>query len=242
MVGGLRFRLGQVSSKNLAALFARTAHWEEAFPIDVATIETDGGFWVRRDRARGGLDVVNDVALGAHGTCRCQQTNLHAPHYRPLSARRLASSEQLLQMGKLNSHIATRHQKQSRATRQEQLVPHATTSIKCHGFWLIWGVATRRTVFIQIVIQLYMLLHHSSSASTIWMTIPLAAPPPLHIAAQPYSPFLSWCRSVTRMREPELPRACPREMAPPRGLTLAFSKPRICRLVSRSLAFNKGLD
>lgn len=29
------------------------------------------------------------------------------------------------------------------------------------------------------------------------------------------------------MREPELPRAWPKEMAPPTGLTLAFSRPRI---------------
>lgn len=68
---------------------------------------------------------------------------------------------------------------------------------------------------------------YNSSASTICTTMPLAAPPPLQIAATPYSPFFSWCRRVTRIREPELPSAWPREMAPPRGLTLSIPRPRI---------------
>jgi hypothetical protein len=34
-------------------------------------------------------------------------------------------------------------------------------------------------------------LHHSSSASTICTTIPVAAPPPLQMAAHPYSPFFN---------------------------------------------------
>jgi hypothetical protein len=70
-------------------------------------------------------------------------------------------------------------------------------------------------------------LHHSSSASTICTTIPVAAPPPLQMAAHPYSPFFSWCSSVTKILEPELPNACPREIAPPLGLTLSLPSPRI---------------
>jgi hypothetical protein len=70
-------------------------------------------------------------------------------------------------------------------------------------------------------------LHHSSSASTICTTIPVAAPPPLQMAAHPYSPFFSWCNSVTRILEPELPNACPSEIAPPLGLTLSLPSPRI---------------
>lgn len=85
-----------------------------------------------------------------------------------------------------------------------------------------------------IHIKLWVFLHlivYRSSASTICTTIPVAAPPPLQIAAQPYSPFLSWCKSVTMILEPELPSAWPRAMAPPRGLTFEASRLRIWRVV-----------
>lgn len=59
-------------------------------------------------------------------------------------------------------------------------------------------------------------------------TTAVAAPPPLHIAATPYSPTCNWCSNVVSIREPELPRACPSDMAPPRRFTFAFSSPRIC--------------
>lgn len=69
---------------------------------------------------------------------------------------------------------------------------------------------------------------YRSSASTICTTIPVAAPPPLQIAATPYSPFFNWCNRVTMILEPELPSAWPRAMAPPRGLTFEASRLRIC--------------
>ena len=84
-----------------------------------------------------------------------------------------------------------------------------------------------------IRVKLWVFLHRTmsvyrSSASTICTTIPVAAPPPLQIAATPYSPFLSWCKRVTMILEPELPSAWPRAMAPPRGLTFEASRLRIC--------------
>ncbi len=63
--------------------------------------------------------------------------------------------------------------------------------------------------------------------SILCTTIAVAAPPPLQMAATPYSPGFSWWSSVTRILEPELPRAWPSEMAPPSGFTLAPSRPRI---------------
>ena len=60
------------------------------------------------------------------------------------------------------------------------------------------------------------------------ITIALAPPPPLQIAAAPY--FALFCLrtliNVTIILEPELPRGCPKETAPPFTLTLESSKPR----------------
>lgn len=63
--------------------------------------------------------------------------------------------------------------------------------------------------------------------STLCTIIPVAAPPPLQIAARPYCPTSSWCRSVTRILLPELPNAWPSAIAPPLGLTLSTPRPRI---------------
>lgn len=47
----------------------------------------------------------------------------------------------------------------------------------------------------------------SYTDSTLCTTMAVAAPPPLQMAATPYSPGFSWCSRVVRIREPELPNA-----------------------------------
>jgi hypothetical protein len=66
--------------------------------------------------------------------------------------------------------------------------------------------------------------------------MPLDAPPPLQIAAAPYCPTSSWCSSVTSIRLPELPSACPSAMAPPRGFTLSVPSPMILALALMTAA------
>lgn len=88
-------------------------------------------------------------------------------------------------------------------------------------FFMIWQM---------ILFNPFMLRYHISyiyTLSILCTTRAVAAPPPLQIAATPYSPTFSWWSSVVRILEPELPRACPSEIAPPRGFTLAPSNPNI---------------
>lgn len=75
---------------------------------------------------------------------------------------------------------------------------------------------------------------HTLSMS--WTTIAVAPPPPLQIAATPYSPGLRTYSSVVKILDPDEPNACPRAIAPPLTLTLAGSRPRICSLLAPSLA------
>ena len=58
------------------------------------------------------------------------------------------------------------------------------------------------------------------------MTIALALPPPLQIAAAPMSPLfcLSTCNNVTTILAPEAPKGCPMDTAPPLILTLEGSR------------------
>ena len=62
----------------------------------------------------------------------------------------------------------------------------------------------------------------SQSFST---TSALAAPPPLQMAATPFSPDLSACRRVTRMREPDEPMGCGASACRARNQGLIFRLP-----------------
>ena len=76
-------------------------------------------------------------------------------------------------------------------------------------------------------------LHHPTGPAYKRLTIMAEAPPPpLHTAAQPYSPGWSRWISVTMMREPDEPRAWPSATAPPRTLVLSAGRPRIWALAS----------
>lgn len=57
--------------------------------------------------------------------------------------------------------------------------------------------------------------------------IAMPIPPPMHKAATPRFPPVrsSACTRVTRMREPDAPRGCPRATAPPEALTCQKTKP-----------------
>ena len=73
-------------------------------------------------------------------------------------------------------------------------------------------------------------LHLNLRAYKRFTMIADAPPPPLHTAAHPYSPGCSKCTSVTIMREPDDPSACPSATAPPRTLVFWASRPRILAL------------
>ena len=117
--------------------------------------------------------------------------------------------------------------------RQRRRMPIPAAIVQNERCGIEWSAMSAPSTLHFILLELFQfsLFYTLSIRCT---TRAVAAPPPLHIAATPYSPTCNWCSSVVRIREPELPRACPRDMAPPRRFTFAFSRPRICLRVSHT--------